>query len=105
MFKKKILPAHLPELLSLLSEMTGVMRERVLQKHFGLDSLHASMLEYGRFPRAHNLPQEGFGIQFGCLLWGPSDDISDMKRTLSPVTKTPNIWTRWKYACRSTKDD
>jgi hypothetical protein len=43
MYKKKILPAHLPELLSLLSEMTGVMRERVLQKHFGLDSLHASL--------------------------------------------------------------
>jgi hypothetical protein len=49
------------------------------------------------FPRAHNLPQEGFGIQFGCLLWGPRDDISDMKRTLGKVTKTPNVWTRWKY--------
>jgi hypothetical protein len=57
------------------------------------------------FPCAHNLPQEGSGIQFGCLLWGPRDDISDMKRTLGKVTKTPNVWTRWKYVCRSTKDD
>jgi hypothetical protein len=57
------------------------------------------------FPRAHNLPQEGFGKQPLCLLWGPRDDISDMKRTLGKVTKTPIVWIRWKYVCRLTKDD
>jgi hypothetical protein len=38
-------------------------------------------------------------------LGGVHDGISDMKRTLRKVTKTPNVWTWWKYLCRSTKDD
>jgi hypothetical protein len=65
--------------------------------------LHSLSME--GFPRTHNLPQDGFGIPPWSLLWVPSDDISDMKRTLGKVTKTPNVWTRWKCVCQLMKAD
>jgi hypothetical protein len=78
-------------LLSLLSKMkmTGVIVEGFYQSILGWIPCEAACfahcLSTEGFPHAHNLPQEGFGIQPWRLLWGPHDDISDMKRTLGPV--------------------